>query len=123
MACMLFLQSPQKHNQRTFTSTYRRHSVLLNTIRKKKKSSSKKKISKKQLVEESYNDDKVISNVGALTIYQSLMVKYGLEALMIISGMLFILLLELISILFLQKKLLSCFINEFATFRSLTQYP
>ena len=30
MACMLFLQSPQKLNQRLFTSTYRRYSVLLN---------------------------------------------------------------------------------------------
>ena len=28
MACMLFLQSPQKPNQGTFTSTFRRYSVL-----------------------------------------------------------------------------------------------
>ena len=28
MGCMLFLQSPQKPNQITFTSTYRRYSVL-----------------------------------------------------------------------------------------------
>ena len=28
MASMLFLQSPQKPNQRTFTSTYGRYSVL-----------------------------------------------------------------------------------------------
>ena len=57
------LQSPQKRNQRTFTSTYRRYSVLLNTIGKKKESRSEK-ASKKQLVEESDDDDEVISNVG-----------------------------------------------------------
>ena len=69
MACMLFLQSPQKHNQRTFTSTNRRYSVLLN-FNGKKKSRSEKKVSKNQLVEESHDDDddddddEVISNVG-----------------------------------------------------------
>ena len=31
MASMLFIQSPQKHNQRTFTGIYRKYSVLLNT--------------------------------------------------------------------------------------------
>ena len=36
MACMLFLQFPQKLNQRLFTSTYRRYSVLLNANRRKK---------------------------------------------------------------------------------------
>ena len=60
---MLFLQSPQKLNQRTFTSIYRRYSVLLNT-NGKKKSRSERKVSKKQLIEESDDDDEVISNVG-----------------------------------------------------------
>ena len=36
MACMLFLQSPQKLNQRLFTSTYRRYSVLLKVNRREK---------------------------------------------------------------------------------------
>ena len=63
MACMLFLQSPQKHNQRKFTSTYRRYSVLLNAIWKKK-TRSEKKISKQQVAEESDDNDEVISNVG-----------------------------------------------------------
>ena len=36
MACMLFIQSPQKHNQRTFTGICRKYSVLLNANRKKK---------------------------------------------------------------------------------------
>ena len=58
MVCMSFLQSPQKHNQRTFTSTYRRYSVLLNA------NEEKKKISRKQSVEEADDDDEVISNVG-----------------------------------------------------------
>ena len=63
MACMLFLQSLQKHNQRKFTSTYRRYSVLLNAIWKKK-TRSEKKISKQQVAEESDDNDEVISNVG-----------------------------------------------------------
>ena len=63
MPCMLFLQSPQKHNQRTFTSTYRRYSVLLNAIRKKK-TRSEKKVSKQQVAEESDDNDEVISNFG-----------------------------------------------------------
>ena len=37
MAYMLFLQSPQKLNQRLFTSTYRRYSVLLNANEREKK--------------------------------------------------------------------------------------
>ena len=101
MACISFLQSTQKHNQRTFTSTYRRYSVLLNT------NEEKKKVSKKQSVEESDDDDddddEVISNVGGNNSTDDLSepdVKWRLEALMIISGMLFILPLELISILF-----------------------
>ena len=36
MACMLFIQSPQKYNQRTFTGIYRKYSVLLNANGKKK---------------------------------------------------------------------------------------
>ena len=98
MACISFLQSTQKHNQRTFTSTYRRYSVLLNT------NEEKKKVSKKQSVEESDDDDdEVISNVGGNNSTDDLSeldVKWRLEALMIISGMLFILPLELISVLF-----------------------
>ena len=35
MACM-FIQSPQKYNQRTFTGIYRKYSVLLNVNGKKK---------------------------------------------------------------------------------------
>ena len=58
---MLFLQSLQK--QRIFTSTYKRYSVLLNAIEKKKESRSEK-VSKKQLVEESDDNNEVISNVG-----------------------------------------------------------
>ena len=46
MACMLFLQSPQKHNQRTFTSTYRRYSVLLNANGKKKNLGQKRRSQK-----------------------------------------------------------------------------
>ena len=102
MAFMLFLQSLQKINQRLFTSTYRRYLLLLNA-NGRKKSRSEKKVLTKQLIEESDDDDEVISNVGAiisLTIYQSQVMKWRLEALMIISGMLFILLIELISILF-----------------------
>ena len=64
MACMLFLQSLGKLNQRIFMSTYRRYSVLLNTNRREKKSRSEKKASTKQLIEESDDDDQVISNVG-----------------------------------------------------------
>ena len=64
MAFVLLLQSPQKLNQRTFISTYRRYSVLLNANGKKKKSRSEKKVSTKQLIEESDDDvDEVISNV------------------------------------------------------------
>ena len=36
MACMLFIQSPQKHNQRTFTGIYRKYSVLLSANWRKK---------------------------------------------------------------------------------------
>ena len=36
MACMLFLQSPQKLNQRLFASTYKGYLVLLNTNERKK---------------------------------------------------------------------------------------
>ena len=54
MACMLFIQSPQKHNQRPFTGIYRKYSVLLNAANEKnKKSKSERKVSKKQLIEES----------------------------------------------------------------------
>ena len=70
---------------------------------KGKKSRSENKVSAKQLIEESDDNDEVISNLGAiipLTIYKSWMMKWKLEALMIISGMLFILPLELISIFF-----------------------
>ena len=63
MACLLFLQSPQKLNQRLFTSTYRRYSVLLNANRREKKSRSEKKVLAKQLIEESDDNDEVISNV------------------------------------------------------------
>ena len=69
----------------------------------KKKSRSEKKVLTKQLIEESDDNDQVISKSGAtipLKIYLSWMMKWRLEALMIISGMLFILRLELISILF-----------------------
>ena len=68
-----------------------------------KKSRSEKKVSIKQLIEESDDDDEVISYIRTiipLTIYQSQMMKWRLEALMIISGMLFILPLELMLILF-----------------------
>ena len=63
MACMLFLLYPQKLNQRLFTSTYRRYSVLLNANRREKKSRSEKKVWTKQLIEESGSNDEVISNV------------------------------------------------------------
>ena len=36
MACMLFIRSPQKHNQRTFIGIYRKYSVLLNANGKNK---------------------------------------------------------------------------------------
>ena len=52
MACMLFLQSSQKLNQRLFMSTYRRYSVLFNANRREKKSRTEKKVSTKQLIEE-----------------------------------------------------------------------
>ena len=61
MACMLFLQSLQKLNQRLFTSTYRRYLLLLNA-KGRKKSRSEKKVWTKQLIEES-DDDEVISNI------------------------------------------------------------
>ena len=43
MACMLFLQSPQKLNQRLFTSTYIRHSVLLTANGRKKNLGQKRR--------------------------------------------------------------------------------
>ena len=58
MACMLFLQSLQKINQRLFTSTYRRYLLLLNA-NGRKKSRSEKKVLTKQLID----DDEVISNI------------------------------------------------------------
>ena len=36
MACMLFIQSPQKQNQRKFTGIYRNYSVILYANGKKK---------------------------------------------------------------------------------------
>ena len=102
MACMSFLQSPQKRNQRTFTSTYRRYSVLLNTIGKKKESRSEK-VSKKQLVEESDDDDEVISNVRGNNSNDDLSEpddEMETGSINDNSGMLIILPLELISILF-----------------------
>ena len=63
MACMLFLQSSQKLNQRLFMSTYRRYSVLFNANRREKKSRTEKKVSTKQLIEEWDDNNKVISNV------------------------------------------------------------
>ena len=65
MACILFLQFPQKLNQRTFASIYRRYSVLSNANGKEKKSRSERKISKKQLIEGSDDNDEVISNIGS----------------------------------------------------------
>ena len=68
-----------------------------------KKSRSERKVSKKQLIEESDNDDALISNVGgnnSTDDFSERMMKWRLGTLMIISGMLFILLLELTSILF-----------------------
>ena len=62
MACMLFWRSPQKLNQRLFTSTYRRYSVLLNPNEREKKSKSEKNVSTKQSIEESGDDDEVITN-------------------------------------------------------------
>ena len=110
MACMLFLLYPQKLNQRLFTSTYRTYSVLLNANGREKKSRSEKKVWTKQLIEESGSNDEVISNVRGiipLAIDQSWMMKWRLEALMIISGMLFILLLELIFHTFLAEQVAS----------------
>ena len=68
-----------------------------------KKSRSEKKVSSKQLIEESDDDDEVISNIGGNNSTGDLSeLDYEMETgtLMIISGMLFILPLELISILF-----------------------
>ena len=64
MTCMLFLPSLQKLNQRLFTCTYRRYSILLNANGRKKKSRLEKKVSTKQLIEEPDDNDEVISNVG-----------------------------------------------------------
>ena len=64
MACMLFLPSLQKLNQRLFACTYRRYSVLLNANGRKKKSRLEKKVSTKQLIEEPDDNDEVINNVG-----------------------------------------------------------
>ena len=64
MACMLFLPSLQKLNQRLFACTYRRYSVLLNANGRKKKSRLEKKVSTKQLIEEPDDSDEVINNVG-----------------------------------------------------------
>ena len=62
MVCMLFLQCPQKPNQRTFTGIYRRYSVL-KTQTGRKKIQVRKEVLKKQLIEESDDDDAVISNI------------------------------------------------------------
>ena len=43
MACMLFLQSYQKLNQRLFMSTYRRYSVLFNVNRREKNLGQKRR--------------------------------------------------------------------------------
>ena len=63
MVCMLFLQSPQKPNQRTFTGICRMYSVL-KTQTGRKKIQIRKEVLKKQLIEDSDDDDAVISNIG-----------------------------------------------------------
>ena len=71
--------------------------------REEKKSRSEKKVSTKQLIEESGDNDEAINNDGGNNSTEDLsepMMEWRLEALMIILGMLFILLLELISIFF-----------------------
>ena len=79
---------------------------VLSSIKCKRKI---KKIQVRKGLDKESDDDEVISNFGSiipLMIYQSRMMKWRLEAFMIISGMIFILQLELISILFQQNKLL-----------------
>ena len=68
-----------------------------------KKTRPEKKVSTKQLIEESSDNDEAINNDGGNNSTEDLsepMMKWRLEALMIILGMLFILPLELISIFF-----------------------
>ena len=68
-----------------------------------KKSRPEQKVSTKQLIEESGDYDEAINNDGGNNSTEDLsepMMKWRLEALMIILGMLFILPLELISIFF-----------------------
>ena len=99
---MLFLQSHKnliKEHLLVFTE-----GIQFNKSKQEeKKSRSERKVSKKQLIEESDNDDALISNVGgnnSTDDFSERMMKWRLGTLMIISGMLFILLLELTSILF-----------------------
>ena len=84
-----------RYLQKVFSSNKRKQ--------EEKKSWSERKVSKKQLIEESNDNDEVISNVGGNNFIDDLsdrMMKWQLEVLMIISRILFILPLELISILF-----------------------
>ena len=102
MACMLFLQSHKnliKEHLLVFTE-----GIQFNKSKQEeKKSRSERKVSKKQLIKESDDDDAIISNVGGNNSTDNLSelddeIETGI--IMIISVMLFILQLELISILF-----------------------
>ena len=89
----------------------------------RKKSGSESKVSKKQLIEESYDDDEVISNVGGNNSTDDLSESDDEMETGSINDNFRNAFYFALSPYFSSGTSCFCFINELATFQSLTQYP